>query len=94
MSRPLRIELDAAELVRAVAADPAALRELVAALRPHLDESADELLTSAEAASYLRTTPARVRRLVHEKRIAAEHDGARLLLRRRELDRYLAGGDR
>ena len=84
--------IDIHELARAITHDPAALAELIEALRPHwLDRHGEELLTTAEAATFLRTDAARVRRLVHERRLPALHDGTRVLIRRRDLERHVGG---
>lgn len=49
-------------------------------------------LTTEEAADYLRASRQRVFDLVHGGRLSPARDGRRLLLRRDDLDDYLAGG--
>lgn len=71
------------------------LADLAHRLQPHLADQrrsaeADDLLTTRETASYLRCGRQRVYDLRHAGDLAPERDGARLLFRRRELDRYLA----
>jgi excisionase family DNA binding protein len=72
---PLRVELasEEVELLRAVLAE----REPPA------------LLTTEEAARYLRTTPRGIHDRVHRRGLAAVRDGSRLLFRRSDLDAYL-----
>jgi excisionase family DNA binding protein len=47
-------------------------------------------LDVAEAADYLRCKPKRIYDLISQRRIPVHRDGGRVLLRRDELDRYLA----
>lgn len=53
------------------------------------DESA--LLTTAEAAAYLRASEQRIYDLVTQRRLRPEKDGRRNLFRRADLDAYLSG---
>lgn len=53
------------------------------------DENA--LLTTAEAAAYLRASEQRIYDLVTQRRLRPEKDGRRNLFRRADLDAYLAG---
>src|SRR5437016_1733022 len=86
----------------------AALDAALAALAPAIaDQVADLLLERlaefssarspwldvAEAAEYLRCKPKRIYDLVGQERLPAHRDGARLLLRRDELDAYLNAAD-
>jgi excisionase family DNA binding protein len=48
-------------------------------------------LTVNEAADYLRCTPKRIYDLLSQSRLPRHKDGSRVLLRRAELDAYLAG---
>lgn len=51
-------------------------------------------LTVAEAAEYLRCTPKRIYDLTGQRRLPFVKDGTRTLLRRADLDAYLADGAR
>ena len=49
-------------------------------------------LTVPEAAEYLRASRQRIYDLLSSRRLTRHRDGTRVLIRRDELDRYLAGG--
>jgi excisionase family DNA binding protein len=51
-------------------------------------------LTVKEAAEYLRCRPQAIYDRIHEGALRPCRDGRRVLLRREDLDRYLAGGAR
>ena len=77
----------------------AALVEQVAAVvLERLSEQAStversEYLTVAEAADVLRAKPQRVYDLLSARRLPKHHDGTRVLVRRADLDEYLANGN-
>ena len=74
-----------AEMVEAVAARVA---ELIAGKLPPVDRS--EYLTPAEAADYMRAKRGRVYELLAQGRLTRLKDGSRTLVRRSEIDDYLA----
>jgi excisionase family DNA binding protein len=76
-------------------ATPAELAEIAGALAPHLERAATTggaLMTAKEAGEYLRCDRERIYELKRMGAIRTEHDGTKLLFRRRELDRYLREG--
>lgn len=83
MSAPERITLSVdAEALRAFVAE-----EVARQLAEHLPA---ELLTTEEAARYLRTTPRGIHDRVSRGTLPAEKDGGRNLYRRADLDAYLS----
>ena len=77
--------------------DPEALARLAERLRPYLDdagtrstEQASDWLTVAEAAEVLRCRPKRVYDLCSQRRLPFTKDGTRTLIRRADIDLYLA----
>ena len=54
----------------------------------------DEVLTCTEAAAYLGLTVQTVWRLLRQAKLAGKKTGPRWLIRRDDLDAYLAGRDR
>jgi excisionase family DNA binding protein len=87
-AEPLRLGLDLAPChVEALARALAPLvAELLAARAP---ATPSPYLTPDEAAAYMRCGRQRVYDLVSEGRLARVKDGARLLVRRDDVDRYL-----
>jgi excisionase family DNA binding protein len=87
---PLRLGLDLAPAdVEALARALAPLvAELLAARAP---TTASPYLTPDEAAAYMRCSRQRVHDLCSQGRLPRVKDGARLLVRRADVDRYLAG---
>lgn len=86
MSSPL-LDVLLAEL------DEQQLRRLAVRLAPYLAEAGPaphELLTADEAAVLLRCKRKRLYELVQRGSLPAQRDGARLLIRRADLDDYLA----
>ena len=81
------------ELVEAVADEAA--RRAVAIVRAELaalSPAASEYLTVPEAAELLRARPQRVYDLLSEGRLQRFKDGSRVLIRRADLEAYLADG--
>lgn len=78
--------------------DDAALDQLADALAPRIAARTaapiPPYLTPQEAGEYLRATKQRVYDLVSSGRLKRVRDGGRSLIRRDDLDAYLAGGDR
>ncbi len=85
-AEPLRLGLDLApEHLEAIAARVA---DLLAARAP---ATSSPYLTVTEAADYMRCKPPRVHDLCSQGRLPRVKDGARLLVRRADVDAYLAG---
>ena len=81
----LELHLDDADLGR--------LAALVAdRLADRLEAGGSPWLAAPEAAEYLRCSLSRLRKLTMLREVPAHHDGGRVLYRRDELDRYVAGG--
>jgi excisionase family DNA binding protein len=89
--RPLRLDVPT-ELVNAIAelVVPRVLTELRA--RAIRREREGEYLTVVEAAERLRAKPQRVYDLLSAGRLRRYKDGARVLVKRADLDTYVAGG--
>lgn len=71
------------------------LADLAQRLQPHLlnqrrAAEEDDLMTTEEAAGYLRCDRQRIYDLRHSGALTPQRDGTRLLFRRRDVDRYLA----
>jgi excisionase family DNA binding protein len=85
------------ELARVFASDVVALlqaeidRRVQAALAERVGPLS-RYLTVPEAAEYLRAKPQRVYDLLSDRRLTRHRDGARVLVSRDELDRYLDSG--
>lgn len=86
------VEFTSAGGVTTLALGPEAIAALIAALEPHFGTRTPEspFMTIEEAAAYLRAPRHRVDALLSQRKLARHKDGRRTLIRRDELDAYLA----
>ena len=71
---------------------PEVLAEIARQAMELLHDRAEPWIGVAEAAEHLACKPQRLYELVHQRRLTPGRDGRRLVFRRSDLDRYLAGG--